>query len=114
MLAAAGAIVPMTAAGTFTRLHDEPSRHVRVFPPLQEGTVTFTLYEDDGLTLRYRDGLYAEVTFTLEATATELALTARVLGAYPLPYREIAVEIPTQERRRLRLRGEGVTLVAAT
>ena len=111
LFAPAGAMIPLTDSETTSRLHDEPSRRLLVFPPRGSGKSAFTLYEDDGLSLRYRDGEYAEIAFELHATAAEIALSARLTGRYRLPYREIAVELPAGERRKLSLRGEGVALL---
>ena len=41
LFARAGAIVPLTARDDFTRLHDEPSRQVRVFPARRRVERTF-------------------------------------------------------------------------
>jgi alpha-glucosidase len=113
LFAPGGAMIPLTAAGSTTRLHDEPSRHLCVFPPRGAGRASFTLYEDDGISLRYRDGEYAEVAFELDATPTDIKLAARVKGRFALPYREITVELPPSERRRVSLRGKGVELVSS-
>ena len=110
LFAPAGAMIPLTRGDSAERLHDEPSRHLCVFPP-RAGSASFALYEDDGISLRYREGEYAEVTFELDATSTEVRLAARVTGRYALPYREITVELPPGERRKVSLRGEGVELV---
>jgi len=111
MLARASAMLPLTGGDDFSRLHDEPSRLLRVFPAREVGTARGTLYEDDGISLRYRDGDYAEVAFELQTTATEITLSARVTGGYALPYREINVEFPPAEKRRISLYGTGVGLV---
>jgi alpha-glucosidase len=103
----------LTGRNDFSRLHDEPSRLVRVFPARTAATATFALYEDDGVSFRYRDGDYAEVVFDLRTTATDIMLSARVTGSHALPYRQIDVELPPDERRRLSLTGAGVELAVA-
>jgi alpha-glucosidase len=103
-------MIPMTGRDSSAPLHDEPSRHLRVFAP-RSGRSSFALYEDDGISLRYRDGEYAEVVFELDATPEQISLAARVRGRYALPYQEITVELPTLEERKVSLRGESVTLV---
>jgi alpha-glucosidase len=110
LFAPAGAMIPMTGTDDFTRLHDEPSRCLRVFPMRGEAHASFVLYEDDGISLRYRKGDFAEVAFALQTTATDIDLTARVTGAYQLPYREIEIGLPRNEHRRISLRGEGIEL----
>jgi alpha-glucosidase len=112
MFAPAGAMIPLTNVEASTRLHDEPSRRLLVFPPPASGRATFTLYEDDGISLRYRDGEFAEVAFALATTPDRMMLTAKVGGAYRLPYDRIVVELPANEQRPLSLAGEGIDLVA--
>ena len=111
LLAPAGAMIPMTRGEDFRRLHDEPSRHLRVFPAEGVSYATFKLYEDDGISTRYREGDYAEVRLDLQTSTTAIELTARVSGPFALPYREITVELPVNERRPLTLRGESVDLI---
>ena len=110
MFARAGAMVPLTDAEDFARLHDEPSRHVRVFPATNSASATFALYEDDGITLGYRDGDFAKVVFDMQTTARDIMLSARVEGSYALPYRQITVEFPAGEKRRISLSGTSVDI----
>jgi alpha-glucosidase len=84
-----------------------------VFPAHNSTRATYALYEDDGLSLRYRDGDYADVVFDLQTTTTEIMLAARVAGRYALPYRQITVELPAGEKRRVSLNGTGVALALA-
>jgi len=113
LMVPAGGIVPMTSGESYARLHDEPSRTLHVFPAPGAHESAFTLYEDDGRTLRYRDGDHAILEATLQSTSREVSLSVRASGAYALPYWQIAVGLPPGETRRLSLRGEGVDLVAA-
>jgi alpha-glucosidase len=113
MLVPAGAMIPMTDSENYAMLHDEPSRQLRVFPAAAAGVSSFTLYEDDGLTLGYREGQFAEVAFELTSNATDVNLCARVEGRWKLPYQTIRVVFPPDERRRVTLSGDGVELVAA-
>ena len=114
LFARSGAIVPLTSPDPSTRLHDEPSRHLRVFPSRDTASATFGLYEDDGISLRYRDGDSAEVVFDLQTTATEIMLSATVTGRYELPYRDVTVEFPPGEKRRISRNGTGVGLILST
>ncbi|MBV9261778.1 MAG: DUF5110 domain-containing protein, partial [Pseudolabrys sp.] len=75
LLAPEGAILPLTETATeFSRLHDEPSRLIRLFPHRTEGESHFTLYEDDGATFEYRDGNSAELKFTMRSDRTTIRL----------------------------------------
>jgi len=93
-----------------TRLHDEPSRALRIFPGRGRGTSTFTLYEDDGLSRSHRDGNHAQVDCTLEWTDRTVRVYATKRGRFELPYNAMRVVLPPEERRRLDVRGEGIAL----
>lgn len=54
------------------------------------------------------------MAFDLEATSERMMLSARVTGAYRLPYERIVVELPANERRPLALAGEGIVLIPAS
>jgi alpha-glucosidase len=97
----AGAIVPMTNSDDYSRLTDEPSRSIRVFPASGHATSTFTLYEDDGLSFGYRRGDFAEVAFEMTTTDDEIRLRANVSGAYQLPYDRVRVVVATNDARKL-------------
>ena len=94
------------------RLHDEPSRALRIFPGRGRGSSTFTLYEDDGLSHGHRNGDRAQIECELEWTERALRVHAVKRGRFALPYATIRVLRPPGERRRLELGGEGVALEA--
>jgi alpha-glucosidase len=108
----AGAMLPTTDTDDCSRLTDEPSRALRVFPAPGDGRSTFELYEDDGLSLRHRNGAFTVVSFEMTTTADAVRIVARATGGYPLPYRSIRVAVPATEARRLALEGDGVELSA--
>jgi alpha-glucosidase len=103
------AIVPLTDTVDFSRLHDEPSRQVRIYPG-PSGESVFTLYEDDGISHGHRHGEFAQVELQVASTRREIALSARKTGAYALPCESMRVVLPPGERRRVVLRGDGVIL----
>ena len=109
-----GGMIPATDSLDFSRLHDEPSRQLRIFPPRRAGESVFTLYEDDGLGFGYREGDFAEIDFELRTTSRTITLGARKRGRFALPYTRISVVIPDDEHRRLVVRGEGITLAPAS
>lgn len=97
-----GAILPLTAeAQDFSRLHDEPSRCIRIFPGPETGQSRFTLYEDDGLSLRHREGEFACLDLWLEWDRDMIRLRLDKRGGYVLPFGSITVAVPAAERRRL-------------
>ncbi|HTS91274.1 MAG TPA: glycoside hydrolase family 31 protein [Stellaceae bacterium] len=104
LLVPEGAILPLTAEPVdFSRLHDEPSRCMRIFPAKGAGHSQFTLYEDDGIGLGYRDGDFARLTFDLQSDAQAIRLRLKKEGGYRLPYDRISIAVPAGERRRVLL-----------
>jgi alpha-glucosidase len=110
LLVPEGAIVPLTDTVDFSRLHDEPSRQVRVFPAARSGASAFVLYEDDGISHAYAKGDYAEVALEVASTPRTITVSARRTGGYRLPYDSIRVVLPEAESRRLVLRGTDINL----
>ena len=106
----AGTILPTTDTADMSRRHDEPSRALRVYPGARRGEASFTLYEDDGLSHRHREGEHALVECRLEWTPRAVCLSASKRGNYALPYRSMRVVLPPGERRALRLESEGISL----
>jgi alpha-glucosidase len=97
----AGAILPMTDAGEdYSRLHDEPTRCLKIFPGPGAGSRRFVLFEDDGISAEVNG---TRVTFDLAWTVEEITLSVTAEGDYALPYRRIRVITRQAERRRIRL-----------
>ncbi len=109
LLAPAGAIVPVTDSGDDTsRLHDEPSRALIVFPGAASGQSRVTLVEDDGLALA---GPSTRVTVALCWTDDRVRVEVSASGDYPLPYSGMRVILPADETRTVELRGtDGIGL----
>jgi alpha-glucosidase len=102
LLVPEGAILPLTdEAEDFSRLHDEPSRCLRLFPAKGEGRSSFVLYEDDGIGFGYHEGRFAALTLTLVSDAGTVRLALERTGNYALPYDRITVALPAAERRPL-------------
>ncbi len=109
LLAPAGAIVATTDSGDDTsRLHDEPSRALRIFPGAGAGASRATLFEDDGISLVAAS---TRVTIALSWTASQVRVEVGANGNYPLPYREMRVILPEDETRTVELSGaDGIAL----
>jgi hypothetical protein len=82
-----------------------------VFPGRGRGESAFTIYEDDGLTHRHRDGDYAELECMLQWTPSAIRLRVKKRGRFALPYPTLRIVAPPAERRALRLEGEDVALI---
>jgi alpha-glucosidase len=101
LLAPAGAIVAMTDSGDdCSRLCDEPSRALRVFPGAGEGRSRATIFEDDGISL---DGPVTRLGVELTWSATKVVVEVRAEGEYELAYREMRVVLPKGDGRRVGL-----------
>jgi alpha-glucosidase len=109
LLAPAGAIVATTDSGDdVSRLHDEPSRALCVFPGAGAGASSGELFEDDGVSLA---GPSTRVTIALSWTASRVRVAVGASGNYPLPYPEMRVILPEGETRTVELSGaEGIGL----
>jgi alpha-glucosidase len=108
LAAPAGAIVPMTdEPADFSRLHDEPSRCLRLFPGDGAGRSRFTLVEDDGIS---RDGQRTRIEFELAWTAQSVTLSATSDGPLPPDLGTIGISLPLADRRPLTLQDNGVPL----
>jgi alpha-glucosidase (family GH31 glycosyl hydrolase) len=91
-----GSIIPMWPEGTQSwQTRDTGRLDLDVYP---DGTSTFTLYEDDGVTRAHTRGEYAEQTFTCTASEHEVHLT---IGAPSGAY----AGQPTARRYLVRLHG---------
>ena len=103
-----GRIVVGTWGGDYSRLHDEPSRALRVFPGAGEGTSRAVLFEDDGIS---PIGASTRVTITLSWTASRVRAEVGASGNYSLSYDEMRVIVLEDESRRVELSGaDGIGL----
>ena len=99
----AGGILPLTRDVSRETLHDEPSRHLRVFPGSDSGESRFELIEDDGITL---GGPRTRVDITLRWTREKVIVAAHARGDYKLPWSRMRVTLPLGESRGLDLQGD--------
>lgn len=99
LLVRGGGLVPL-APETTNPVVDADSREVHAFPTVGGGTRSFTLVEDDGVSIAYRSGGQTRVTLRMTVTpmTIELGIDAPV-GDYPLPYNTIDFILPPGESR---------------
>jgi alpha-glucosidase len=76
-------------------------REVRLYPVKREGSNTFTLIEDDGVSLDYQQGKVTQVRFTLETTRDDIRLHIDITGGYALPYADLTLIVDAEEERPL-------------
>jgi hypothetical protein len=89
--------------GDYSRLVDEPSRALRVFPGQGTGASQMILHEDDGISA---DGHVTEVSIRVAWTPDEIEVAVSIRGDYRLPYEEMRIVLPERENRPLKLVAE--------
>jgi alpha-glucosidase len=100
LFAPEGAVIPLGEVPAPGGPLKEDRRFALVFPHRKEGRGTFTLIEDDGLTLDYVKGAFTEVILSVESRPDQIILEAKTgRRGYPLPYREIEFILPPEEDR---------------
>lgn len=107
LLVRAGTILPMTDSIDFSRLHDEPSRLLRVFPQRIGAEPTAAsgsdLYEDDGLTAGHATDHWTLLSFRLSQDESGLRLAVARSGRFDLPYQGGRIELPPGEMRPIHI-----------
>jgi alpha-glucosidase len=103
----AGGIIPTGKAMRYIGEQPDDVRQAYVFPHPGRGRGLFSLIEDDGISLGYREGRYAEVALEVNAELDCVRLIARPLqGDCPLPYSEIEFILPPGEKRPVKIDGD--------
>jgi alpha-glucosidase len=97
-----GGMIPMGKAMKHVGAEPDDVRQVYAFPHPKQGRSTFTLIEDDGISLGYQRDEYTEVQLELEAANQSIMLKARKKHAgYVLPYDDIEFILPKAEKRKI-------------
>lgn len=102
LLAPGGGIIPLGKVMRHVGEQPDDLRQAFVFPHPRQGHGNFTLIEDDGLSLGYQRGEYAEVMLEAVAEADHIVLNAKSKGSFTLPYTEIEFILPPGEQRPVR------------
>ncbi len=96
----AGGIVPLGKPMQHVGAEPDDVREAFAFPPLGTGRASFTLVEDDGVSMGYQRGEVSTVTLEVTTTPDTVAPAARVAHAgYPLPYDAVTFLLPPGEER---------------
>ena len=108
----AGGMIPTTATADMARLHDEPSRALRIYPGAGRATRVSRCTKMTA-TACHCDGESADIVFEMTTTTNRVVLKARKSGRYVVPYETIRVLAPATESRPLQLDGQDIGLVRA-
>jgi len=104
ILALAGSVLPMGKEMRYVGEQPDDLRRVMLFPHPGVCRRTFTLVEDDGVSLGYQHGQYSELHFRLTSQPEEIQLEISFgQQGYPLPYEKIELVLPRNETRPLKV-----------
>ena len=108
MFVRAGSILPLGPEMQYTGEKPWDNLELRLYPGADG---TFTLYEDEGDTYRYEQGVYATIRFDWNDQARTLTIAERQ-GSYPgmLSSRQFTVILPDGTTKTISYHGHPVTL----
>ena len=108
MFVRAGSILPLGPEMQYTGEKPWDNLELRLYPGADG---TFTLYEDEGDTYRYEQGVYATIRFDWNDKARTLTIAERQ-GSYPgmLSSRQFTVTLPDGTTKTISYHGHPVTL----
>jgi alpha-glucosidase len=96
----AGGIIPMGKVMRHVGQGPDDLRQAYVFPHPKHGRGTFTLIEDDGVSLGYQRGEYTQVKLEVVADPGFISLQVHSpQGRYPLEYTQVEFVLPPGETR---------------
>lgn len=98
----------MLAANAIFPLHTEQSeRFIALAPVNADYENSFTLVEDDGVSMNYQHGEVTKIHFTLKTTRKTIDIYVEAEGDYELPYEKLEFGLPDSEKRLLTVHYEG-------
>ena len=100
-----GSIIPINDADCSFLTKTKDERAFELFPHKGIGSVSYELFEDDGVSANYRDN-HAKISVQMKSTDNSLELTIDKNGTYELPYEEISFYVPKNETRTLYVNGK--------
>lgn len=97
-----GGMIPLGPPMRHVGARPDDTREVRVFLPPGEAHGTFTLVEDDGLTLGYQRGEVTRLAITAQGDDRRIAVSVEaVQRGFPLAYDALDIVFPPTETRAL-------------
>ncbi len=100
LFARENSIIPMGKLMRHVGEQPDDLRLAYVFPSPGTGQASFTLIEDDGLSLDYQAGKYAKVQLIGDCTPDSISFSiGEVIGEFELPYHQIDFVLPPDEKR---------------
>lgn len=100
ILVIAGSVLPHMQEMRFVGEKPDDVRLLYLYPDSGESERTTLLVEDDGVSLKYKDGEYSEIYLTLTSTPQEIHLDIQYgYYGYQPPYDHFEIILPTGEPR---------------
>ncbi|MCP3027660.1 TIM-barrel domain-containing protein [Halobacillus sp. A5] len=99
--AQAGSVFPIRDGEITFEQKEDTERGLLVFPFQGEGRTRKTFYEDDGVTLDYKEGIVTWLEIVMNTTEETIELAIKVNGDYKLPYSSLNVHFPEREKRTI-------------
>jgi len=82
----------------------DDERLIYLFPHPLRGNSNFILFEDDGISNKYKDGDYSKIIIEMNALPDLIVLQVRYLNhGYPLTYPSIEFILPENEKRPVKI-----------
>jgi alpha-glucosidase len=106
LLVRAGGMIPMGKVMPYVGAEPDDVRQAYVFPPRRAGHSTFTLVEDDGVTLDHQRGAVTRVALQVTAYNDALDFAVQARGNFPLAYTHVEFIVPRTETRAVQTRGD--------
>ncbi|MEO1286246.1 MAG: glycoside hydrolase family 31 protein [Chloroflexota bacterium] len=99
--------VLMKANAIFPLTIPHSTRFIALAPVKDTHESSFTLIEDDGISMAYKNGIVTKIHMTLKTTANTIDLYVEAEGDYDLPYEYLDFGLPDQEKRPLMVHYDG-------
>ncbi len=113
VLAIAGSVIPQMQNMRFFGEKPDNVRLLYIYPDSVESERTTLLVEDDGVSLKYKNGEYTEIYLKLTSTSEKIHLDIQYgHKGYQPPYKNFEVILPTGELRPLTISSpEGISAI---
>ncbi|KAB8131047.1 DUF4968 domain-containing protein [Gracilibacillus oryzae] len=108
MFAQAGSILPIRD-GEISFSDTKEERGILIFPYKTSGVTEEWIYEDDGNTLDYQEGIYTNIKVKMECNDDVIELNTEVEGKYDLPFDQITLYLPENEERQIKVNGKSIS-----
>lgn len=110
MFAQAGAVLPIRDGYISFETKNVEERGLLIYPTLGHDIIETSIYEDDGESLNYKNGEFANINMSVKTTSDKVEISIVAEGAYKLPYNFITLHLPGIESRNVYVNGEEINI----